>query len=278
MELIWETVFIVLAVHYFALWIMWVFHNEMAATVPFMLYALFQMKFAVIAPDHNWFFAERVRFILFAFSSVCSLCLYMLRYAMQFWYPTGILYFGVKDFAGGTVVHMSAGFAALAGVIVLGKGKQQSMYPNIPFVLLGTGMLWFGWIGLMPVRHWRLMELRLWHLPPPRQPAATMLTWFSLIELMVEKFQRSVLALVWCISIIHYSAAGYVSVPESMFFGFTAAVSNMVVNAKFLKNRHYKCFCLPRCRWNYRNDSSAILPMVNMRVYYMEVGMCLDII
>jgi hypothetical protein len=54
----------------------------------------------------------------------------------------------VKDFAGGTVVHMSAGFAALAGVIVLGKRKNSEHIPtNIPFVLLGTGLLWFGWFG-----------------------------------------------------------------------------------------------------------------------------------
>jgi Amt family ammonium transporter len=76
------------------------------------------------------------------FVYICS------RYAMQFWYPTGILGFGVKDFAGGTVVHMSAGFAASAGVIVLEKRKTaKHVFTNIPFVLLGTGMLWFGWIG-----------------------------------------------------------------------------------------------------------------------------------
>jgi Amt family ammonium transporter len=66
------------------------------------------------------------------------------------WHLNGLLesYFGVKDFAGGIVVHMSAGFAALAGVLVLGKRKNSEHIPtNIPFVLLGTGMLWFGWFG-----------------------------------------------------------------------------------------------------------------------------------
>ncbi|KAF5276818.1 hypothetical protein FQR65_LT16161 [Abscondita terminalis] len=54
----------------------------------------------------------------------------------------------IKDFAGGTVVHMSAGFAALAGALVLGKRKQPHHEPsNTAFVLLGTGMLWFGWFG-----------------------------------------------------------------------------------------------------------------------------------
>ncbi len=59
---------------------------------------------------------------------------------------------GVLDFAGGTVVHMSAGWAALAGAILLGRRKShvnnETHSPaNVPFVLLGTGMLWFGWFG-----------------------------------------------------------------------------------------------------------------------------------
>jgi Amt family ammonium transporter len=69
------------------------------------------------------------------------------------WHPEGLLrQWGVLDFAGGTVVHMSAGFAALAGAIALGRRRIHreagSHTPtNIPYVLLGTGMLWFGWFG-----------------------------------------------------------------------------------------------------------------------------------
>src|SRR5205085_2086506 len=69
------------------------------------------------------------------------------------WHPDGILFkWGVKDFAGGTVVHMSAGWAALAGALVLGRRKahidgHEHVPANVPFVLLGTGMLWFGWFG-----------------------------------------------------------------------------------------------------------------------------------
>jgi Amt family ammonium transporter len=55
---------------------------------------------------------------------------------------------GVLDFAGGSVVHMSAGFAALAGAYILGKREDKQHQPaNIPFIILGTGMLWFGWFG-----------------------------------------------------------------------------------------------------------------------------------
>ncbi len=67
------------------------------------------------------------------------------------WHPNGFLRnWGVLDFAGGTVVHMSAGMAALAGAFFFGPRRDYARpsYPaNIPFVLLGTGLLWFGWFG-----------------------------------------------------------------------------------------------------------------------------------
>ena len=126
-------------------------HHLMAPTIPFILFALFQMKFAVITPALiTGSFAERVRFISYLlFMVLFSLFIYTPLCHMV-WHPEGLLnkFFGVKDFAGGTVVHMSAGFAALAGAIVLGRRKNPHHQPsNIPFVLLGTGMLWFGWFG-----------------------------------------------------------------------------------------------------------------------------------
>ena len=66
------------------------------------------------------------------------------------WSGDGFLvkFFGIKDFAGGTVVHMSAGFAALAGALMIGKRKNDHHEPsNITYVILGTGMLGFGWFG-----------------------------------------------------------------------------------------------------------------------------------
>jgi Amt family ammonium transporter len=126
-------------------------HAKIASTIPFVLFAMFQMKFAIITPALiTGSFAERVRFISYLlFICLFSIIIYTpLRHAV--WYPDGLLgaYFGVKDFAGGTVVHMSAGFAALAGALFLGKRKDANHQPtNIPFVLLGTGLLWFGWFG-----------------------------------------------------------------------------------------------------------------------------------
>ncbi|TRX00625.1 ammonium transporter [Flavobacterium gawalongense] len=217
-------------------------HEKIASTVPFMLFALFQMKFAVIAPAIiTGSFAERVRFI----SYLLFICLFTLFiYAPlchSVWYPTGILgsYFGVKDFAGGTVVHMSAGFAALAGVIVLGKRKNSRHVPtNIPFVLLGTGMLWFGWIGFNAGSSLEANGVAaMAFATTTTASAAAMLAWIFFDRIngrKVSSLGACIGAVVGLVSIT--PAAGYVSVPESMFFGFIAAlVSNWVVNAKFLK-------------------------------------------
>ncbi|WP_369752983.1 ammonium transporter [Flavobacterium sp. WC2409] len=216
-------------------------HKEIATTVPFMLYALFQMKFAVIAPAIiTGSFAERVRFI----SYLLFICLFTLFiYAPlchAVWYPTGILgsFFGVKDFAGGTVVHMSAGFAALAGVIVLGKRNNSNHVPtNIPFVLLGTGMLWFGWIGFNAGSSLEANGVAaMAFATTTTASAAAMLTWIFFDRIngrKVSALGACIGAVVGLVSIT--PAAGYVSVPESMFFGFIAAiVSNFVVHAKFL--------------------------------------------
>lgn len=126
----------------------------LALTVPLLVFAMFQLKFAIITPALiTGSFAERVRFSAYLlFMCLFSLVIYC-PLAHMTWHPDGIFYqWGVKDFAGGTVVHMSAGFAALAGALVLGprvSHRKKEAHPpaNIPYVLLGTGMLWFGWFG-----------------------------------------------------------------------------------------------------------------------------------
>ncbi|MFN8417342.1 MAG: ammonium transporter [Cytophagaceae bacterium] len=122
-----------------------------AATIPLILFAFFQLKFAVITPAlFTGSFSERIRFT--------SLILFMILFALFIyapiahwtWHPAGFLYAdGVLDFAGGTVVHISAGCAALAGAIYLGKRKvrEHNTINNVPYVLIGTGLLWFGWFG-----------------------------------------------------------------------------------------------------------------------------------
>jgi Amt family ammonium transporter len=129
-------------------------HPALSPTIPLVLFALFQLKFAIITPALvTGSFAERVRFSSYVlFIGLFSIFIYS-PLAHMTWHPDGLLrQLGVLDFAGGTVVHMSAGWAALAGALVLGrrkihKEKQAHEPANIPFVILGTGMLWFGWFG-----------------------------------------------------------------------------------------------------------------------------------
>ena len=127
---------------------------RLSPTIPLLLFALFQLKFAIITPALiSGAFAERIRFGSYlVFVSLFSLFIYA-PLAHWTWHPDGFLrQWGVLDFAGGTVVHMSAGFAALAGATVLGRRHSHlaghaHVPAHIPFVILGTGMLWFGWFG-----------------------------------------------------------------------------------------------------------------------------------
>ena len=129
-------------------------HSALSPTIPLALFALFQLKFAIITPALiTGAFAERVRFSSYMiFVCLFSLFIYC-PIAHWTWHPNGFLrQWGVLDFAGGTVVHMAGGLAALAGAIFLGpRSSNRNGTPlnpaHIPYVLLGTGMLWFGWFG-----------------------------------------------------------------------------------------------------------------------------------
>lgn len=217
-------------------------HKDMASTIPFVLFALFQMKFAVITPALvTGSFAERVRFISYLlFMVLFSLIIYTPLCHMV-WHPEGLLnkYFGVKDFAGGTVVHMSAGFAALAGALVIGKRNNREHKPaNIPFVLLGTGMLWFGWFGFNAGSALSANSTAALAFGTTTIASASgMMTWIFFDRLK----GRSVSAMGACIGAVVglvaiTPACGFVTIPESIFFGFiTAIVSNVMLNWKFLK-------------------------------------------
>jgi Amt family ammonium transporter len=126
---------------------------SLAATIPHSAFMLFQAMFAVITPALiSGAIVERVRikaFILFV--ALWSLVVYA-PVAHWVWAPGGWLRnMGVLDFAGGTVVHINAAAAALVGAILLGKRKglkTPTVLPhNVPFAILGMGLLWFGWLG-----------------------------------------------------------------------------------------------------------------------------------
>lgn len=129
-------------------------NNAYSSAIPELLFFAFQLKFAAITPALIiGAFAERIRFkALLVFIVLWTTFIYS-PVANWVWGETGWLHaLGVIDFAGGLVVHLTAGASAVAAALVLGRrsgvGKFREVRPNnIPFVILGAAILWFGWFG-----------------------------------------------------------------------------------------------------------------------------------
>ncbi len=123
-----------------------------ATTVPQIVFMIYQCMFAVITPALiAGAFAERVRFGPFlAFSLLWTILVYN-PVCHWIWGGGWLGGLGVLDFAGGLVVHLTCGVAALAAILVIGPrkdyGKRAFIPHNLPMTLLGTGLLWFGWFG-----------------------------------------------------------------------------------------------------------------------------------
>ena len=147
---------------------------------------------------------------------------------------------GVLDFAGGTVVHISAGCAAIAGALVLGRRKihlerQQHEPANIPFVILGTGMLWFGWFGFNAGSALAASEQAAMAFAATNTASASAaLAWIFFDGIRGRKpsaLGACIGAVVGLVAIT--PAAGFVSVGASILIGTVSAViSNMVVHWK----------------------------------------------
>jgi ammonium transporter, Amt family len=124
-----------------------------ATTVPHQAFMIFQAMFAIITPGLIiGAFAERMKFSAFVIFSLLWSTIVYDPVCHWVWGAGGFLArMGVMDFAGGTVVHVNAGIAALVTALVLGKraGYPERPIPphNLPFALLGAGILWFGWFG-----------------------------------------------------------------------------------------------------------------------------------
>ncbi|MBN1628743.1 MAG: ammonium transporter [Thermoleophilia bacterium] len=123
-----------------------------AATIPHMLFMVYQLMFAVITPALIiGAFAERMKFSAFLVFAVLWSTIVYDPLAHWMWGDGGFLReYGALDFAGGTVVHISAGMAALAAALVVGRrhGYPETGTPhNLAFVVLGASLLWFGWFG-----------------------------------------------------------------------------------------------------------------------------------
>ncbi|MEI6388270.1 MAG: ammonium transporter [Spirochaetota bacterium] len=125
--------------------------SDATGRVPHLVFAMFQCMFAVIAPALiAGAFAERMKFSFFVlFTALWEILIYI-PLAHMVWSTNGFLFkLGVLDFAGGTVVHINAGFAALAVVLLLGRRSNHRTLPphNLAYTMMGAAMLWFGWFG-----------------------------------------------------------------------------------------------------------------------------------
>lgn len=221
-------------------------HPDLSPTVPLVIFAFFQLKFAIITPALiTGSFAERVRFSSYIlFMILFSLFIYS-PLAHMTWHPGGLLRnMGVLDFAGGTVVHMSAGFAALAGALFLGqrhhhREKRPHVPANIPFVILGTGMLWFGWFGFnagsaLSANGQAAMAFATTN----TASAAAALSWIFFDAARGRQpsaMGACIGAVVGLVAIT--PAAGFVSIGSSILIGAAAAViSNVAVHLKTRSN------------------------------------------
>jgi Amt family ammonium transporter len=213
-----------------------------APTIPKSLFSAFQLMFAIITPGLVvGAIAERMRFTSYVLFTVLFSLLVYAPLAHWSWHPDGILAkMGAWDFAGGTVVHISAGCAALAGVLVLKRRKvhlaNTAHSPaNIPYVLIGTGLLWFGWFGFNAGSALGANSTAVSaFLTTNTAAAAAGLSWMFFDVLRGKKpsvVGFCVGAVVGLVAIT--PGAGYVGIPQSIFIGFfTSVVSNIAVYFK----------------------------------------------
>ncbi len=208
---------------------------SLAPTIPFIVFAFFQLKFAIITPALiTGAFAERIRFTSYIlFIVLFCLCIYC-PLAHATWHPNGLLFgWGVLDFAGGTVVHMSAGWAALASALYLRKRSQPNHDPaRVTYVLIGTGLLWFGWFGFNAGSAFGANALASTAMATTMTAsAAAALTWILFDSLRGRKpsaMGTSIGAVVGLVAIT--PAAGFISIPHSLVVGVASAIiSNLMV-------------------------------------------------
>ena len=213
-----------------------------ANTIPLSLFSLFQLMFAIITPGLVvGAVAERIRFTSYVLFIVLFALLVYAPVAHWSWHPDGFLAkMGGWDFAGGTVVHITAGCAALAGAMVLKRRKShrenKEIPPaNVPYVLIGTGLLWFGWFGFNAGSAVGATPLAVNAFGTTTTAAsAAGLAWMFFDVIKGKK--PSVLgfcigAVVGLVAIT--PGAGFVGIPQSIIIGLVGAiVSNIAVSIK----------------------------------------------
>jgi len=218
-----------------------------APDIPELLYFAFELMFAAIAPALIiGAFAERIKFSsLLAFTALWTTLIYS-PVAHWVWNTGGWLRaLGAIDFAGGVVVHVAAGLSALAAAIVVGRRrdflKRHEFKPsNIPYVLLGAALLWFGWFGFnggsaLAANEWAVSAIVTTNL----SAAASMVSWMTVDWITKGKPSAAGIAIgAVCGMVAITPGSGYVSVPAAIIIGLVAGVvSNLISNWHLLRVR-----------------------------------------
>jgi Amt family ammonium transporter len=214
-------------------------NQHYASSIPEYLYFAFQLKFAAITPALIiGAFAERIKFrSMLIFIILWSTIIYS-PIAHWVWGEGGWLRtLGAIDFAGGTVVHIAAGLSALAAALVLGKRKDLGLKEfkpnNIPYVILGAGLLWFGWFGFNAGSALAANEIAVNALVVTNLAAAAAAVSWMIVDWIIKGKPHAVGLAVGavCGLVAITPAAGYVGVPSSIVIGLLAGVlSNLVAN------------------------------------------------
>jgi Amt family ammonium transporter len=236
-------------------------NSALAPAIPELLFFAFQLKFAAITPALIiGACAERIRFkSLLIFMVLWSTLIYA-PIAHWVWNPDGWLKaFGAIDFAGGLVVHISAGISALAAALIIGRRKDATCAAassdgsipwkahmqkldtpppafkptNIPYVLLGAALLWFGWFGFNAGSALEASDLAVSALVTTNLAAAGAAVSWMLTDWAVKGKPSAVgVAIGAVVGLVAITpASGFVSVPAALIIGLAAGViSNLVAN------------------------------------------------
>jgi Amt family ammonium transporter len=218
-----------------------------APEIPELLYFAFELMFAAITPALIiGAFAERIKFSsLLVFTVLWSTLIYS-PIAHWVWNTDGWLHsLGAIDFAGGVVVHVAAGLSALAAALVVGRRKdfekRREFKPsNIPYVLLGAALLWFGWFGFnggsaFAANEWAVSAI----VATTLSAAAAMVSWMTVD--WITKGKPSAVGIAVgsvCGMVAITPGSGYVNVPAAIIIGLVAGViSNLISNWRIARTK-----------------------------------------
>ena len=210
-----------------------------------LLYFAFQLMFAAITPALIvGAFAERMRFrSLLIFIVLWSTLVYS-PVAHWVWNPAGwIKVLGAIDFAGGTVVHVTAGLSALAAAIVVGpridRGKMQGKPSNVPFVILGAALLWFGWFGFNAGSALSASAIAVSAFVATNlSAAAATVSWMVMDTIMKGKPSATGIAIgAVCGLVAITPASGFVTPASAIIIGLAAGIISNLVSAWRVRTR-----------------------------------------